>query len=127
MRNHGARAEEHTPHVDPDHLVELARSQIHNLRKRPDPGIVNKYIDGAELLDCLGDQHVDVKFLGDIGPDRECSCSYGLDLLGHGVNFRQRPGCNDHAGSLPGQRKGDGFPDAASRAGNDRDLVLQLH
>ena len=86
--------------------------------RRVTPGVVDRNIDAAELLDGVGNDAIDVMEVPDIGLHRDAAALEGADggggvLGGFSVNIDR----NDMRSGL-GQRDGAGAADAAAGAGH---------
>ncbi len=88
-----------------------------------DAGIGEEDVDRPVMPLGLGDQVPDVGFLGDVAGDGDA-----LDVLGDGLETAGIAVGHDHAlGAFLGIAPRDRLADAARRAGDDADLVLDLH
>src|ERR1700738_1347589 len=88
-----------------------------------DAGIGEEHVDRAVVPLGLGDEMADVGFLGDVAGHGDT-----LDILGDGLQADRAAAGHDHAlGALLGVAPRDRLADAARRAGDDTDLVFDLH
>ncbi len=122
----GLTDQERALQVDPQHAVEITLGDVEEVRRVDDPGVVDEDVDVAEGVHRLGDEVVDVELLAHVAGDVDDLA----ELRERGRRLRAQmvvdvadddPG----AGLEVGLR--DGTADAACRAGDDRDLVVELH
>ena len=88
-----------------------------------DAGVGEEDVDRPVMALRLGDEMPDVGFLGDVAGDGDA-----LDVLGDGRETAGIAVGHDHAlGAFLGIAPRDRLADAARRAGDDADLVFDLH
>jgi hypothetical protein len=85
-------------------------------------GIVEQAIDAAELLDRLIDQRSHLLLERDIGLAED---AVGAELPGQRLALRRAASGDDDAGAFGHENLRGAEPDAACRAGDNRDLAVQ--
>ncbi len=88
-----------------------------------DTGVGKEDVHWAILLLRLGDQTLDLGFLADVAGDREPTDVLGDLLQSAGIHV----GHDDAPGAFLGIASRDRLANAAGCAGDDADLVLDLH
>ena len=121
---HGLEGEEQALDVDVEDLVEARPRHLDDGRHVEDRGVVDEDVDAAAAghhplhrrLDRVGRRHVEAKAVGAVA-------DVGRGPLGRrGIEIGE-----SHGRALLGIAAGDGAADAARPAGDERDLVLELH
>ncbi len=135
LRRDLAGAEEHPREVDIDHRLPLGQAHLADhpvldLEQQAvaqDAGIVDQAVEAAEILGDLCDHAADLLFVGDIAQIGTCVATGALAGR-HGcgqaflVEVDQRQAC-----ALGGQMLRHRAAEPLAAAGNDDDLVFQLH
>ena len=92
-----------------------------------DARVVHEDVQQTERLLRFLEQAVDVRFLRDIGLNRDGPAALGGDLGDDLVRAGPAGGViDDDGGSFRGELFGDGGADAFGRAGDDRDFAVQF-
>ena len=110
-------------HVDGENAVEFLFPDLqHRAVDMGNAGIVDHGVEAAVAVDRRADHGLHVVPVGDIGMDVGAA-----DLVGHlFAELVVQVGADD-ARAFRGIAPGDGFAEAGGRAGDDGDLVLELH
>ena len=89
-----------------------------------DAGIVHQHIEATEALN--GEIHTGARrrFVGHISEINFRLATAGRDGRGHVPHRVGRQAVQNQAGAFTGEFMGDGFPDAGTGTGDDRDLVF---
>jgi hypothetical protein len=118
------RAEEGGVEIDADDVEPLGGGQVLEV----DPGgtaagVVEQDVDAAERRAGLGEERLDVRWIGQVAGDGEQA---GAERFAGGDRRLQSLGataCDGDGVADAGQAQGGGFADAAATAGNDGDAV----
>ena len=116
-------AEHDPPQVDIHDPVVHFHRDIGERTGVPDAGHVEHRVDLSKGVEGGGEHRLDLVLLGDVASKRHHCVT---ELLG-GLLFASADVGGEHPGSLPheGPRRRPSHP--RSRAGDDRDLAVQLH
>jgi len=88
------------------------------------PALLTNDVEPAELVDCRGDELLEIGELAHVGLDADRTAAELADALLQRVGrFRMRHVVDDDAGLLPGEFQGDRLPDPAVAAGDDGNLA----
>ncbi len=85
-------------------------------------GIVEQAVDAAEFPDRLADQRAHLVLDGNIGLAED---AVGTELFGQCLALRRAPSGDDDLCAFGDENLRSAQPDAAGRAGDDRDLAVQ--
>src|SRR5262249_30713125 len=108
--------------------VVLRLGRVQHGGTRFDAGVVDHDVEPAELVDCRGDELLEIGELAHVGLDADRTAAELADArLQRPGRFRMRHVVDDDAGLLPCEFQGDRLPDPAVAAGDDGNLVLQRH
>ena len=116
--------EERALEVDAQHAVEIGLLQVEEVGGVDDAGVVDQDVERAERRDGVVDQLLDRARIADVGGDE---AGVGAERLGLGLPGRRVDIRDDDARALRDVALGDGEPDAARAAGDDRNLVRKPH
>ena len=110
--------------VDGQHVVPLLRRDVLDQRPRIDAGVLHEDVEAAEALQRRGDGRLGAGFFADIACDEGAGPSLAEPLRGRAAGVLLGVGDDDRRAFLD-EALGDALADAARRADDDRDPVLQ--
>ena len=109
------------------HAVPFLLGDVEDVLVVGDRDIVDQNVDAAEASDHGLDQRRDVAALGDVGRE-QLGLAAGLPDRGRDPLAARLVQVDDrNLGALGGEQPGDLLADIAAGAGDDRDLILELH
>jgi len=125
-------ADKGTAHVDVHHqVVALHRCGL-RVGEADGAGVVDQDVNAAEFSDTFFDGRNDLFLFPDIDRQRQRLAASRTDLLRGGINgpWQARIGFgrlrrDDHVRAIARRAQGDGFANAAARAGDEQGLALQ--
>ena len=122
---HRLTHQEHRLEVDRDHAIEVFFLEVEKFGGVRDAGVVDQYVDAPEMLDGHRSHSGDGLTIADVDGDTERVCPAGLGL-GDDLGNRRRCARGDNdLSTFHCVLAGDRPADAAARAGDDDDFVLQ--
>ena len=92
-----------------------------------EPALLVSRLDRAEIALDRGERSVDRVAIDDVGRIGARGAAFGGDRSGGVLDLASAAREQRHLGACPRLRLGDGPSDAASGAGDDRDLAGELH
>ena len=121
------QAEESSSCVDPVHTVPVLRGEVHDVRPTGNSGVIHEYVDALEGIQSNADHAIDIVNFTYIGLYRDGRVAQ-LPHRDAGL-FRRRAVDvgRDYAGAFRSQSYGDGPANPLARAGDEGNLVLQIH
>jgi hypothetical protein len=121
------QAEEHAFCIDAMDAVPVGLGDVHYIRAAGHACVVQQNVDLTELLDCCPNHAIDLLQIADIGLHCQRFALCGHDGFG-GCFGALTVNIGNHdvrTGFRQGKR--GGLADALRRAGDQRDLVVQIH
>ena len=134
VRHRLLRAEERAARVDLMHQIEALHRRVERAGEADRRGVVDEDVDAAEALDRRGDRRVDLRFVADVGGDRERLAAGRFDIGGRRVDrarqLRMRLGGlrgDDDVGAVGGGAHRDRVADASRGSGDEERARAQRH
>ena len=90
------------------------------------PALATRMSTSAETIGDDPPHRLDLVGSGEVGDDRDGSPSLRLDPVAHRVGGGTVPAVHHHRGTLGGEQRRDGRPDATGAPGDDSGAVAQL-
>ena len=124
MRQKGLRAIDHAPKINVHQPIEIINTQFVHRGAHGDPGIVEHEIRTAIGFFNMGGQFVYAVAISRIQNMRVYRAASTFDELGCFIEHVFANVSDNSFGTIAGQRKCAGTPDATCRAGNNADLLI---
>ena len=121
------RGEERAVEMNCHQPLPFGEFEIDDGRHDLDAGIADEDIEGAECLDHLGGSVVHLLLVGDVHRDADGALAGGVDLARGGIGRLLIEVGDGDLCAFARENDGDLLADAAGRARDDGDLVLQTH